>query len=116
MTNRREFRFPIADPHKWACTAGNEPASRLYWWQSMQHQILPEIRDFMDEGWQPETEFGPAGYEVRYFNPLFTPGIGCLLLILECVLLPISLLGWLLGGQRYVEPVGFCVGTRRSKN
>jgi hypothetical protein len=33
-------------------------------WREYQDKILPEIREWMDEGWEPISEVGPVGFKM----------------------------------------------------
>jgi hypothetical protein len=47
------------------------------YWQKYQSKILPDIREWVDKGWEPISEVGPAGF-VIYEEPL-----GCLTMIFD---------------------------------
>lgn len=46
-------------------------------WREYQDKILPEIRKWMDEGWEPISEVGPAGFK------MYEKELGCLTLIFD---------------------------------
>ena len=118
-----DFRLDIPNPQVWAdqisgngaCTTA---AVTAYWWQSMQRWILPQLQSRLDEGWEPVTEVGPGGFDARYFRPFFSPtakGLsGVFDRVLTLVLLPWTLLPWLIGdSDQYMMPTSFTVGLRR---
>jgi hypothetical protein len=91
-----------------------EPSARLYYWQNIQHEIMPELQQLFDEGWQPTTEVGPACIELRYYKSgegvnktgywvgaLFTYGV--------------SLLGLIWAKTWKFQMVGFHLQLRRPK-
>jgi RNA polymerase subunit RPABC4/transcription elongation factor Spt4 len=43
---------------------------RLQVWNETQSWILPQIQEWLDKGWQPVTEVGPAGFSFRSKNGL----------------------------------------------
>ena len=46
-------------------------------WREYQDEILPEIRKWVDKGWEPISEIGPAGFKV------FEEGRGCFAFLLD---------------------------------
>jgi hypothetical protein len=120
-----EFRLKIPKPHHWAVKMSLEdgwtaPAVTRYWWDSMQSWIFQELQQWLDEGWEPQTEVGPGGFTPRYFWPYFhpnpTPLSGIIDKVLGIVLFPFGFWSWLTGetGQ-FMEPTSFVVRLRRRK-
>ena len=44
------------------------PGGRLFFWQSAQASIMKKLQGWLDEGWQPIGEVGPACYQIRTYK------------------------------------------------
>lgn len=105
----------------WCSTDQNSPyqsesAARMYFWNGQQQHILPSIQSWLDDGWEPVTEVGPAGFELRYFRHWVLGIVGKII----CALLFLSVVGFILGllwlyifVNPRVEVVEFRVNMRR---
>lgn len=52
-----------------------EATSRIEFWQASQGVVLTELQKWIDQGWQPVTEVGPASIQLHTYRSL---GKGCL--------------------------------------
>ena len=118
----RDFTYKGWQPEEtWVRTSGANaytiPGARLYFWENCQHEILAELQKWLDQGWEPVGEVGPAAIKLRQFerkhkNYDFSD-----------VLFWILTFGfvWLMGlgswtyTRQYCEPIEFRVQMRRPK-
>ena len=94
---------------------GPEDAARLTLWQSDQYVILPDVWKWLDEGWEPVTEVGPAGYDLRSYKSYRNYGVR------EWIMMLVFIVGSAGAGllllpflrREFVEPIEFRVKLRR---
>ncbi len=46
------------------------PEGRLHFWQATQAGIMKQVHTWLDEGWKPVSEVGPACFQVRTYTRL----------------------------------------------
>ena len=45
-----------------------EQGARDYFWNNTQAEILPLLQNELEDGWQPVTEIGRAGFNLRQYE------------------------------------------------
>ncbi len=105
----KDFIYPFKKGAMWYRNS-TETEARISFWNDYQALILPELQKWLDQGWQPVTEIGPAGFHVRWYNKI---GITWLALLLTFGL---SLVFDFANPDRYCEPVEFRVALRRRRS
>ena len=71
-----DYVFEINSSGTWGKLHNDNDIAHSYW-NSHQTNILTEILELEDEGWEPVSEIGPAGIKMREEPP------GCLTLLFE---------------------------------
>ena len=67
----RDFIFPFPPDFGWVSTGpgGNtETGARSEFWQRSQQAIRLELQKWLDDGWEPIGEIGPAGITIEYLQ------------------------------------------------
>jgi len=85
--------------------------ARLEIWSWCQGVILPAIQEWIDDGWEPMTEVGPASIATRQYSRLN----GVAYAIFSVVTMGVGLLLPFLFLTPVLEPVEFIVKMRRRK-
>ena len=120
-----EFKYSIPRPRCWAIQVSGDgawtmPAAQLHWWQNLQRDILPQMQNWLDDGWQPVSEVGPGGFKVIYCSSLLTPNTGfftkviVLPMLILCIVASAGLY-FFLGRETFATPSAFIVQMRRPK-
>lgn len=108
------FAIPEGEGGWVAAEAYPEPAARLYYWQNIQHDVMPELQQLFDEGWQPTTEVGPVCIQLRYYKSL--EGVNVVWYIIGAFFTwGASLLGLFFAKTWKFQMIGFRLQLRRPK-
>ena len=102
----KDFVYPFKKGETWYLN-GTEGESRIWFWNNYQSRILPELHTWLDQGWEPVTEVGPAGFRVRWYNKFRITWLALLLTF------GLSLIFDFANPDRYCEPLEFRVAMRR---
>ena len=91
------------------------PGGRLLFWQSEQANITRKLQSWLDEGWEPVGEVGPACFQVRTYRKWQPPALFLILGILSFGLLLIIELLTKYYCYDYMEVTEFRLPMRRPK-
>jgi hypothetical protein len=109
------YRFPPPDKTIKAFIEGdyayNELGAKLLFWQEYQDQILPALQKWIDLGWQPVGEVGPAAIKTLQDREISMDFYGWAATI---IFLFIPLL-WGMGVKSYLQPERLVVKMRGPK-
>ncbi len=64
----KDFVYPFEKKGVASFRNGSDVESRAWFWTCYQFSILPELQKWLDEGWQPLTEVGLAGFKLRWYK------------------------------------------------
>ncbi len=59
-----EFHLTWEKTYWIRCSKSSEAEARLDYWQSYQSVIMEKLQEYLDQGWQPLTEIGPAAIQL----------------------------------------------------
>jgi hypothetical protein len=94
-----------------------EAGARLEFWQARQRNILSELQKWLDRGWEPVGEVGPAGIRIeirRHYFKGWTCGTWLMYLVIGLASMGLFLLILpLLWSQTWAYPIEFRVQIRR---
>ena len=115
----QEFVYKFPEGAMWAQlgeSAYTEAGARLEFWQNYQQEIRLELQKWLDQGWQPVGEVGPASIQIRKYRALRYNWFGWLLFIIF-TLLTVYTFGIFAYLTRpwYAEPTEFRLSMRRPK-
>ena len=89
------------------------PTAREHFWQEYQRQIKSELQKWLDEGWEPVGEVGPASIEIREYRGIKLNPFGWLIAgFLALLTVGLALILFL---QPVAEPTVFRLTMRRPK-
>jgi len=103
----------------WVSTSGSNsytiPGARLYFWQNRQQTILAELQKWLDQGWEPVGEVGPACIKLHQYRSV-AKSFGAAGLILGTILTGgLGIFLFPLMADWFAEPTEFRVQMRRPK-
>ena len=113
----KEFVYTFPPKSGWAVVERggySEAGAKLEFWQMMQQEIWNELQEWLDEGWEPVGEVGPAGITVRYYRKFHYTAVGWVFIIVFAVW-TFGLLLLFLTRTQFAEPVEFRVRMRRAR-
>ena len=112
----RDFVFGFTTGEMWArigSGAYSEAGARLEFWQAYQDSIRLKLQRWLDDGWQPIGEIGPAGITIRtYMGAKYSVVFWVFILVVSAMMLFIPLL---FITNTYAEPTEFRLKMRRPK-
>lgn len=117
------YKFPPPDKGLWVAThayggEGFTPAgAKVHFYQEYQREIRAELQKWLDEGWQPIGEVGPAAIEIRtrWSHRDKTARYWLLYLLFSIPTAGVLMLFALLNVTEIAEPTQFVVQMRRPK-
>jgi len=112
----KDFVYPFKPGGLWAkigSGAYTEAGAKVEFWQNYQQEIRLELQKWLDEGWEPVGEIGPASMKIRTYTSAKYGAFAWLFIItlsIFTVFLPLLFI-W----STYAEATEFRVTMRRPK-
>lgn len=112
----KDFVYPFPPRYTWAqigSGAYSEAGAKIEFWQDNQQEIRLELQKWLDKGWEPVGEVGPAGMKIRTFRDAKYGFFGWLFIIMLSLMM--FFLPLLFIWNLYAEPTEFRVTLRAPK-